>query len=714
VHVPAAEFVIWTTTPWTLPANRAVALNGALDYVLVRATVNGVVRHLVLADVLYGNAMARYRAADAQVLVRFAGAAVEGLELLHPFYPRSVPVILGEHVTADSGTGCVHTAPSHGEDDFIVGRKYGLPVDTFVDGAGIFTTQTPIFAGLHINEAAGPILDALRQPRADGSAPLLVAEALTHSYPHCWRHKTPVIFRATPQWFISMDQAGLRDAALGAIKDVQWIPDWGQARISAMIAGRPDWCISRQRTWGVPITLFVHRQTGALHPRTVELFEQVAALVEGAGIDAWFDLDPVDLLGADAHDYAKVTDTLDVWFDSGATHSCVLERFEGLRYPADLYLEGADQHRGWFQSSLLTGIGANGNAPFKAVLTHGFTVDGQGRKMSKSIGNVVTPPDVMKTYGADIIRLWVSATDYRGEIAVSDEFFSRTADSYRRIRNTMRYLLSNLSGFEPARDALPIEQLLPLDRWAVDAAARLQDDIRTAYDEYQFRHVYSKIHGFCVAELSSFYLDIVKDRQYTTQARSHARRSVQTALWHIAEAFVRWVAPILSFTAEEMWEVLPGERPGSVFLAEWYTGLQRLPDTEGLLSGAYWQRLIDVKATVNKKIEEARERKEVGSALSAEVDLFVAPGLYEPLALLGEELRFVLLTSAARLRPFSEDGGDETELDGLRVAVTPAAAAKCARCWHYRLEMPRHSTHPDLCGRCRDNVYGDGEMRCFV
>ena len=723
-----AELVIWTTTPWTLPANQAVSLHPELAYVLVRVPVSGagegaapVARHLVLAESLWQSAVARYTdaeaAAQAEVLATFAGAALEGLQLQHPFYDRVVPVILGDHVTADAGTGAVHTAPGHGQDDYVVGRRYGLPVDNPVDGSGVFLPATPpalsgqVLAGQHVNKAGEDILAALRTPRADGSAPLLAHRKLQHSYPHCWRHKTPIIFRATPQWFISMTQNGLRDAALDAIGQVQWLPDWGQARIEGMVAGRPDWCISRQRTWGVPITLFVHRETGELHPRTAELIEQVAQRVEQAGIDAWFDLAPAELLGDEAAQYDKVTDTLDVWFDSGVTHTCVLKRFGDLQYPADLYLEGSDQHRGWFQSSLLTAVSANGTAPFRTVLTHGFTVDGQGRKMSKSVGNVVAPQKVMQTLGADIIRLWVSATDYRGEMSVSDEILTRMSDSYRRIRNTLRFLLSNLNGFEPARDAVPVDDMLALDRWVVDAAARLQDEIIAAYDDLQFHQIYHRLHNFCVVELGGFYLDIIKDRQYTTQRDSLARRSAQTALWHIAEAFVRWAAPILSFTAEEIWEVLPGERAGSVFLAEWHTGLARLPATSPLLTRAYWDQVLLVKSAVNKQIEEARNRKEVGSGLSAEVELFVSDDLRALLAQLEDELRFVLITSAARLRPLADAGGVATDVEGLRVAVIASTDSKCARCWHYRADVGSDPAHPEICGRCVTNVAGAGEVR---
>ncbi|HNG47798.1 MAG TPA: isoleucine--tRNA ligase, partial [Agitococcus sp.] len=468
-NVPAAvDFVIWTTTPWTLPANQAVSLHPELVYVVVQATIEQQTRVLVLAQALYEATLARYQAEDIQVLAEVAGAAFEHVALQHPFYERTVPVIVGEHVTADAGTGAVHTAPGHGHDDFVVGKKYNLIVDNPVDNNGVFLPNTPLFAGMHVNKANEPIIETLKANNR-----LLAHVKIKHSYPHCWRHKTPIIFRATPQWFISMEQKGLRDAAMQAIDEVQWLPNWGKARIVSMMQGRPDWCISRQRTWGVPIALFVHKITGELHPQTIDLIEKVALEVEKAGIDAWWDIDAAVLLGAEAENYLKVTDTLDVWFDSGVTHSCVLTRPD-LRYPADLYLEGSDQHRGWFQSSLLTALAANGDKPFKTVLTHGFTVDEKGHKMSKSLGNVVSPQDIMKTLGADIIRLWVAATDYSGEMSVSKVILERMSDAYRRIRNTMRFLLANLAGFDPAQHLVPTNDMLALDRWVVDKAAQVQ------------------------------------------------------------------------------------------------------------------------------------------------------------------------------------------------------------------------------------------------
>ncbi|MDO8268408.1 MAG: isoleucine--tRNA ligase [Moraxellaceae bacterium] len=710
------DVVIWTTTPWTLPANQAVSLHPEFEYAIVAATIAGERRAIIVADALVESAVARYEAENAETLAKVTGAALEHLVLQHPFYEREVPVIVGEHVTADSGTGAVHTAPGHGQDDFVIGRKYNLLVDNPVDSQGVFLPSTPMFAGMHVNKANEPIIEALKETSRANRSLLLAHKKIQHSYPHCWRHKTPIIFRATPQWFISMVQAGLRDMAMQAIPAVQWVPDWGQARIEGMIAGRPDWCVSRQRTWGVPITLFVHKETGELHPQTAELIEQVALRVEQAGIDAWFDLPASELLGDDAKNYDKVTDTLDVWFDSGVTHTAVLKRFEGLQFPADLYLEGSDQHRGWFQSSLLASLAANGAAPYKSVLTHGFTVDGQGRKMSKSVGNVVAPQKVMQTLGADIIRLWVAATDYRGEMSVSDEILNRMSDTYRRIRNTLRFLLSNLNGFDPVQHLVKTEDMLALDRWVVDRAALLQDEIKTSYDNFQFHQIYHRLHNFCVAELGGFYLDIIKDRQYTTQPDSLARRSAQTALFHIAEAFTRWMSPVLSFTAEEIWTVLPGQRSESVFLESWYEGLAQLPENSSdvTLTRGYWDDVMAVKSAVNKEIEEARNRKEVGAGLSAEVDLYVSPERQQALAAMGDELRFVLITSAVRLQPLAEQGV-LTELEGLRVKISASAHQKCARCWHYRPDVGANAAHPDICERCADNLpEGKGEVRRFA
>ncbi len=704
-----ANLAIWTTTPWTLPANLAVCLHPELDYVLLSFTWRGEPRLLLLAEALHEQVLGRMEVSDFAVVASCQGQALEGALLQHPFYQRQVPVVLGDHVTTEAGTGAVHTAPGHGQDDFVVGQKYGLEVLNPVGGNGIFLPGTELFEGEHVFKANDKVVAEL-----EARDRLLHGESLQHSYPHCWRHKTPIIFRATPQWFISMQQAGLLNSALKTVDEVQWLPEWGKARIESMMQQRPDWCISRQRTWGVPIALFVHRVSGELHPDSQALIEQVAKRVEAKGIEAWFELEAAELLGDDAEHYDKVTDTLDVWFDSGVTHYCVLQQRDQLQYPADLYLEGSDQHRGWFQSSLLSAVAANGSAPYKAALTHGFTVDADGRKMSKSMGNVIAPQQVMNSLGADILRLWVAATDYRGEMAVSDEIFKRTADSYRRIRNTARFLLANMAGFEPAEHALAPADMLALDRWVVHRAAELQREIVAAYDAYQFHLIYQKLHNFCVVELGGFYLDIIKDRQYTTAADSRARRSAQTALYHIAEALVRWIAPILSFTADELWQNLPGERSGPVFAAEWYGDLAQL-DAADELGNGYWTQLQAVKTAVNKVLEGARNEGAIGGTLQAEITLYCDGELREQLAKLGDELRFVLITSAARLAPLTEaEGARATDIDGLEVAVAASEGQKCVRCWHYRDEVGRIEQHPELCERCVENIDGAGEQRLYA
>jgi isoleucyl-tRNA synthetase len=702
--------VIWTTTPWTLPANQAVALNPELEYVLVEVGEPAQRERFVLATGLLSDTMARWDMTDYRILGHLRGGKLEGLELQHPFYQRTVPVILGEHVTLEAGTGAVHTAPGHGVEDFQAGQRYDLPIDNPVGPDGRFGKDTPLFAGSHVFNANAQVIEVLQEKGT------LVREAsFTHSYPCCWRHKTPIIFRATPQWFIGMELNGLKPVALEAIKQVSWTPDWGQARIQGMVESRPDWCISRQRTWGVPITLFVERRTGDLHPRTDALIEEIALRIEQRGIEAWFALETEEFLGDDAAHYEKVSDTLDVWFDSGVTHACVLDKRPELQRPADLYLEGSDQHRGWFQSSLLSSVAMTGAAPYKGVLTHGFTVDAQGRKMSKSLGNVVKPQQVMKTLGADIIRLWVAATDYRGEISVSDEILKRTSDAYRRIRNTARFLLANLSDFDPTRHQVAPEAMIRLDRWIMHLALKLQEEIVQAYREYQFHVIYQKVHNFCVVDLGGFYLDVIKDRQYTTQKDSVARRSCQTAIFHVAEAMVRWLAPVLSFTADEIWQYLPGERDDTVFTATWHGGLLPLDLGERLDENA-WKALLAVREAVSVQLEAARKGGAIGASLDAQVDLYCAAELFDQLMRIGDELHFVLITSYARVHHLEEapQRAVETGLSGLKVVVAASAHAKCERCWHHREDVGRIVEYPALCGRCVENVDGAGETRCFA
>ncbi len=706
-----ASVVIWTTTPWTLPANQAVALNAELEYVIVQAVSTQGRERLIVAEGLLKDTMDRWGIQDYRVLGYGRGIDFEGLRLRHPFYDREVPVIVGEHVTLDAGTGAVHTAPGHGLEDYIVGQRYGLAVDNPVGGDGRFLPDTPLFAGQNVFQANEQVVETLK---AHGA--LLLETRFTHSYPHCWRHKTPIIFRATPQWFISMDKQSLRETALCEIDKVRWMPDWGQSRIEGMVRGRPDWCISRQRTWGVPIALLVHKETGELHPRTADLIEVVAKRIEKHGIEAWFALHPRDLLGdEEGAQYDKIQDTLDVWFDSGVTHACVLERREGLSAPADLYLEGSDQHRGWFQSSLMTSVAMHGSAPYRQVLTHGFTVDARGEKMSKSKGNVVSPQDVMKTLGADIIRLWVAATDYRTEMNVSDEILKRTADAYRRIRNTARFLLANLNGFDPAVNLVAPADMVELDRWAVDRACRLQAEIIDAYRDYQFHLICQKVQQFCVVDLGGFYLDVIKDRQYTTQADSLARRSCQTAMYHIVESMSRWLAPILSFTADEIWREIPGERAETVFTESWYDGLFAL-DAGDPLDRGFWDRVIAARAAVGPALETARQAGRIGASLDAELELYGADELLETLGRLGDELRFALIVSDVRLHPLAArpDDASDTELDGLAVRVIACEHTKCVRCWHHRADVGVNSEHPELCGRCVENVAGGGERRRFA
>ncbi len=710
---------IWTTTPWTLPESQAVALGAELEYALIEGPQRDGKRVLlVIASALVDKAAQRYGLEQASVLGHASGNAMEGLKLHHPFYPREVPVILGEHVSAEDGTGAVHTSPDHGVEDFVVAREYGIGLLNYIEPRGTYRADTPAAAplqlgGMHIWKANDAIVELLRQRGV-----LLAFAKIEHSYPNCWRHKTPVIYRTTPQWFISMEQASLRETSLTSIKSVRWVPSWGEERIAGMIAGRPDWCISRQRTWGVPIALFVHKATQEPHPDSVALLEQIAKKVGQGGVDAWFTLDAAELLGDQANDYEKVTDVLDVWFDSGVTHFAVIgQRAELQQGTAQhykvMYLEGSDQHRGWFQSSLLTSSAIHGRAPYNEVLTHGFAVDANGRKMSKSLGNVVAPQKVMDTLGADVLRMWVASADYRNEMTVSDEILKRVSDTYRRIRNTAKFLLGNLDGFDPARHLVPVEESLLLDQWAIQQAYDVQQAVLAAYERYDFPEVVARIQNFCTNELGALYLDITKDRLYTMPTDSRGRRSAQSAMYHIAEALVRWLAPVLSFTAEEIWQQLPGERDDSVLFETWYDGLaaaQGAPEQR-----RYWADLLAIRDTASRVLEGMRKAEQIGAALEAKLVIHADTATQSRYTVAAEELRFFFITSDLDLAPLTPrpDGAVKVELEGVEVWVSASVsdAAKCVRCWHRRDDVGRHAEHPELCGRCINNIEGTGEDR---
>jgi isoleucyl-tRNA synthetase len=692
-----AYAVIWTTTPWTLPANQAVCAHPDFVYDLIE-TEKGL---LILAHDLAEACLARC-GLSGKTIASTTGAELEGLKLQHPFLDRQVPTILGGHVTLEAGTGLVHTAPAHGVDDYYVGSRYDLPIDNPVGDDGKFIASTPLFAGLSVWQANPKVIETLATKGV-----LLLHTKLTHSYPHCWRHKTPIIFRATTQWFVRMDgdqDATLRQKALDAIEATEFFPSWGKARLNAMIANRPDWCVSRQRNWGVPIPFFLDKETGEPHPRTPELLEQVALKVEQGGIEAWFSLEAKDLLGAEADRYHKMSDTLDVWFDSGTTHWSVMRGSHAAdcAYPADLYLEGSDQHRGWFHSSLLTGCAIDGRAPYKALLTHGFVVDGKGMKMSKSKGNVVAPQQVSDTLGAEILRLWVAATDYSGELSISKEILDRVVEIYRRLRNTLKFLLANTADFDPASDMLPVADWLEIDRYALAMTRALQAQCAADYERFEFHKVVQALQSFCGQDLGAFYVDILKDRLYTTGKASQSRRAAQSALWHIVQALTRLMAPILAFTAEEIWRLAgSGE---SVMLSTWH----ELPAQEHEVALIErWQHIREVKAEASKVLEELRTAGGIGSSLQAEVEIRASGAKYELLVSLEDDLRFVLICSKTTLVRATDPGAEA-------VIATSSAHAKCSRCWHWREDVGSNAEHPELCGRCTSNLFGPGEARAYA
>ncbi|MFT5043278.1 MAG: isoleucyl-tRNA synthetase [Porticoccaceae bacterium] len=709
------NIVIWTTTPWTIPGNLAITLHPELQYALV--SVNG--ERLIMAEAMVEDVMSRYEYSGHQIVASTTGATLAGLKLKHPLYDRDSLLILGDYVTTEAGTGAVHTAPDHGVDDFYAAQKHDLGLLDSVDDHGVFREHVELFAGEHVMKVDAHMLEELEQ-----RGRLVKSEKYKHSYPFCWRTKTPIIYRATPQWFVGMDTQGLRKDTLAEIEKVQWIPDWGQSRIHGMIAGRPDWCISRQRYWGVPLTLFLNKQSGELHPDTSNLIEKAAKKIETQGIQAWFDLDSSELLGDDCDAYEKVTDVLDVWFDSGTSWMHVLQQNENLTYPADIYLEGSDQHRGWFHSSILTSVAINKQAPYRQVLTHGFTVDQKGRKMSKSLGNIIAPQKLLKTLGADIIRLWVCSVDYRGEMTVSNEIMDRMSDAYRRIRNTARYLLSAINDFDPALHTVAPEDMLELDRWAIDCALRTQATIDEAYDSYQFHTVYQTINHFCSVDMSSFYLDIIKDRQYTMASDSHGRRSAQTAMYMITDALVRWIAPVLSFTADEIWQHLrehsaqdKANRAQSVFTQTYSDSLLALGE-DAAISGDDWHAITQIRDAVSKSLETLRSAGDIGGALEASVTIYASSEVASILGKLGDELRFVLITSTATVSTLDSKPADAATLSvnghDFAIQSSKASGEKCVRCWHLRDDVASDEQYPEVCSRCVSNVHGQGEHRAIA
>lgn len=698
-------FIVWTTTPWTLPANQAVALHENIEYALVNVGQNGKNNGYIIAKALIEATFKRCGIIDYELVASFPGKELEGVTVKHPFYNREVPVILGDHVTTESGSGCVHTAPGHGVEDHQVALTYQLPITQPVLPNGVFDDTTAMFKGMHVYKANEPVIAALKKHHT-----LLAHHEITHSYPHCWRHKTPTIFRATRQWFINMDKNNLREKCLVAVKNTQWLPEWGEQRMAKMIDGRPDWCISRQRAWCVPMTLIVHKKTEDMHPDCPKLMRQVADIIEEKGLEAWYELNLADLIGDEADDYQKASHSLDVWFDSGVSHAAVIKARTGLQFPADVYLEGNDQYRGWFNSSLITSVCLNGESPFKQIIAHGFTVDAKGRKMSKSLGNTVSPQEIIDKYGADILRLWVASCDYVREPSISDEILKRVTDAYRRIRNTARFLLANCNDFDPSLHSLPLDKCLPLDRFILHKAYHLQKAIIKAYDNYDYHSVFEKIHHFCTLDLGGFYLDIIKDRQYTMPTNSQGRRSCQTVLYLILQAFTRWLAPILSFTAEEIWQHIPHQSGESIFLTTWFAGLKPLDD-DAIISETLWHKALQIRTDVNKGLEEARNQNEIGSALEAAVTLYLDDKTLELLKPMREEFKFLLITSQAHLKPITEKPDHAKAFsNNVHGIITKAVGQKCGRCWHYDVTVGTIPEHMTLCIRCVNNI-NKGEVR---
>ena len=691
----------WTTTPWTLPGNLALTVNESFTYQLVEIEHKNQKINLIIAKDLVKETMERIDISKFKILGTCQGNDLVGFKANHPYLDRDSLIISGNHVTTDAGTGIVHTAPGHGLEDYAVCKENGIEVLSPVNGNGTYKDDVERFAGQFVFKANDNIVKTL-----DDEGVLLGDSSYEHSYPHCWRHKSPVMFRATPQWFISMESKNLLKQSLESVNNIRWEPDWGESRMTTMLESRPDWCISRQRTWGVPIALLIHKETGDLHPKSQEIIEKVSELVEIKGIQAWHDVQISDLI-EDPESYEKITDCLDVWFDSGVTHACVLSENEKLQFPADLYLEGSDQHRGWFQSSLLTSIAINEEPPYKAVLTHGFVVDGDGKKMSKSLGNVISPQKIWETMGADVLRTWIASTDYTKEIVLSDDILKRSSDSYRRIRNTIRFLLGNLSDFDGKK--VSPQKMAQLDKWMIHRCKNLQDEIIQDYLDYNFHQAFQKIHNYCANDLGGFYLDILKDRLYTSKQDSDARRSAQLALSNILQALLRWISPILSFTAEEAWQSLDNEIK-SVHLLEWFNDWVEVGDLK--FSDEDWKEILELRSEVNKHIEEARNNEIIGSSLDAEIEILCGDKLFNLLEEFNEELRFIFITSEAKAILNKIDVSDEN--NKIQITVKKSSNEKCVRCWHSRPEVGSIKDNESICNRCFENVYGEGEVRNFA
>ena len=689
--VDGISFVIWTTTPWTIPSNVAVCINPELDYALIK--LDG--EHLVIAEAMIELCMERW-GTTSELVSKTLGKNLVDISLIHPFIERNSELLHGDHVTTEAGTGCVHTAPAHGLDDYFICKKHGIETFKALNSKGFFKEEFEFIAGLPASKADPLVIEKLNEVKA-----LVNCDDFHHSYPHCWRHKSPLIFTSTAQWFISMNKSGLLNEALQSISGVSWEPSWGEQRIEGMLTDRPDWCISRQRNWGVPITLVVHKESGAIHPNQSELFKQFANLIEENGISSWESLDLNEFIN-DGDSYNKITDSLDVWFDSGVTHFAVSEqRFEeGI--VADLYLEGSDQHRGWFQSSLLTSIAMNGRAPYKAVLTHGFVVDENGRKQSKSLGNVVSPQKVWDSLGADILRLWVASADFRSEMVASDEILKRVSDQYRRIRNTFRFILGNLNDFDESKKIV-FEDQIELDKWIVLETSKLQEDVLQLYESYSYHNVVQKIHNFCVNELGGIYLDIVKDRLYTCKDSSLARQSCQTSLNYVLNTMVRLTAPILSFTSEEIWQTHPSLKGQneSIFLSKYFESKQ---EGECVISSSDWARIFEIKDIVNQSIERLRNENKLKGSLDSNVIISANEEDKSILDKLGPELHFVFISSQASVI----DG------DTLSIQIDQISDEKCTRCWHRDSTVGESKDHPEICSRCEENIDQLGESRSFV